>query len=321
VIDEYRGPVSLLANEFAERCLGAGMEARGGLKAGATVAHLAFYLAQYLGCDPISFIGQDLGFSNGVFYTPGVQIHETWGPELNGFCTMEMKEWERIVRRRPILRKIKDIHGRDMYTDDMLFTYLQQFEGDFAMSPRKVIDASEAGARKAFAEVMPLRQVIDEHCQREISGEKFAYLRHFPRRDESKLGPARVVLAARLSQLEGVRDTIVELLELLKQMLELTTQPTAFNRKMIRLDELRARVYRDDTTMRLVTSVAQHAELRRYAADRKIGLDGPEGAERAKRQLKRDIEFLEALMEGVTFLEETFGEGLARFDAAVEGEA
>ena len=33
------------------------------LPSGATVAHLAYYLAEHLGCDPIIFVGQDLGFS------------------------------------------------------------------------------------------------------------------------------------------------------------------------------------------------------------------------------------------------------------------
>ena len=46
------------------------------LRAGATVAHLAFYLAEYLACDPIVFVGQDLGFSDGLAYTPGTSYEE-----------------------------------------------------------------------------------------------------------------------------------------------------------------------------------------------------------------------------------------------------
>jgi len=148
VIDAYRGPVSLLNNDFARLCVGNALAARGGLKAGATVAHLALYLAVYMGCDPIVLVGQDLGYTDHVYYMPGVAMHDTWRPELNRFCTIEMKEWERIVRSRKILMKVKDIHGRDIYTDDQLFTYLQQFEGDFASLPGRVIDATEGGVRK-----------------------------------------------------------------------------------------------------------------------------------------------------------------------------
>ena len=39
------------------------------LPSGSTVAHLAYYLAEHLGCDPIIFVGQDLGFSDGLAAT------------------------------------------------------------------------------------------------------------------------------------------------------------------------------------------------------------------------------------------------------------
>ena len=98
------------------------------------MAHLSFYLAEFLGCDPIILMGQDLGFVDGLYYKPGTAIHETWGVELGRFNTLETKEWERIVRSRTILRKIPDIHGHPMYTEEQFFVYLQQFERDFAAS-------------------------------------------------------------------------------------------------------------------------------------------------------------------------------------------
>ena len=135
---------------------------RTGLKLGATVAHLSFYLAEFLGCDPIILVGQDLGFVDGLYYKPGTAIHETWGVELGRFNTLETKEWERIVRSKTILRKIPDIYGHPMYTEEQFFVYLQQFERDFAASRCKVIDATEGGAKKQGVEVMTLRKAIDQ---------------------------------------------------------------------------------------------------------------------------------------------------------------
>ena len=89
------------------------------------MAHLAFYLGQYLGANPIIFVGQDLAFTDHVYYTPGTALHDVWQPEMNRFCTIEMKEWERIVRNRGILRQVQDIHGQPIYTDEQMFTYLQ----------------------------------------------------------------------------------------------------------------------------------------------------------------------------------------------------
>ncbi len=71
-----------------------------------------YYLAEHLGCDPIIFVGQDLGFSDGLCYTPGTSYEDVWRPELSRYCSVEMKQWEQIVRERFILRKISDYQGR-----------------------------------------------------------------------------------------------------------------------------------------------------------------------------------------------------------------
>ena len=52
--------------------------------AGATVAHLAYYLAEFLGCDPIIFIGQDLGFGDGLCYAPGPATRTSGGRSWGG---------------------------------------------------------------------------------------------------------------------------------------------------------------------------------------------------------------------------------------------
>src|SRR5262249_36201882 len=135
----------------------------------ATVAHLAFYLAEYLGCDPIIFVGQDLGFSDGLAYTPGTSYEDVWRPELGRFCTVEMKQWEHIARERPILRRIPDYQGRAMYTEERLFSYLQQFERDFSVSRSRIIDASEGGALKRGARPMGLSEAIAEFCRDEFA--------------------------------------------------------------------------------------------------------------------------------------------------------
>src|SRR6185436_2485416 len=48
----FTGPIRLLGNDFADRLLAPMKIEKDRLRAGATVAHLAFYLAEYLACDP-----------------------------------------------------------------------------------------------------------------------------------------------------------------------------------------------------------------------------------------------------------------------------
>ncbi|MFQ6048056.1 MAG: motility associated factor glycosyltransferase family protein [Phycisphaerae bacterium] len=317
VIDTYRGAISLLENSFARRCLGDRLAARGSLRAGSTVAHLAFYLAEYLGCDPIILVGQDLGFSDGLYYSPGAAIHDAWRAELNRFHTIEMKEWERIARHRPMLRKAEDIHGRAIYTDEQMFTYAQQFERDFAASNCRVIDATEGGISKAGAQTMPLAEALRRFCSRTIPPERFAYKRQLKWFDASKLPAGRQAIADKLARLGRLRELARETLGLLQEMKELVDQPRQFNRRIVRVDELRSLVRRDDLIFRMVSDVSQLAELRRFAADARLGSVEADGPERARRQLARDIEFVNGIIEGADALEDILTGSLERFDQAI----
>ena len=320
VIDTYKGPISIVDNEFARLCLDAKIAARDGLKAGATVAHLAFYLAVYMGCDPIVFVGQDLGFTNHVFYKPGVPLHNMWRPEFNRFCTIEMREWERIVRNRPILIKTKDIHGQDIYTDEMLFTYLQQFEGDFAATPARVIDATEGGVRKAGTTVMALADVARQFCQLPIPTDRFAYLRELNWNDASLLKPARELVEQRSQQLDEMTDTCTKMLQVLKKLTGLLDRPNEFNRRIAEVDALRLKVQTQEKMYQMISSVAQQAELQRFSADRRLGLEDKDSLSRARSQLERDIKFVEAILEGADILRDILTGSLERFDSAIEKE-
>lgn len=322
VVDTYRGRISLLNNDFARLVLGDRLAHRGGLKAGATVAHLAFYLAVYMGCEPIVLVGQDLGYSHHVYYTPGVAFHDIWRPDLNRFSTVEMKEWERIARHRKILFKAKDIYGHDIYTDEQLFTYLQQFEGDFSAVPGRVIDATEGGIRKAGTQPMPLSEVADRYCREPIPPELFAYRDQLNWCDRSRLAAGKGEVEARLKECETLVETCRKMIAVLKELSGLVETPKEFNRRIAEVDQLRLQVRAQEHTYRMVSSVSQHAELQRFAADRRIGATNLDSKELARRQLDRDIRFVEAMIEGAEALQEILRECRDRFEAAItEGEA
>jgi hypothetical protein len=312
VVDHYPGLVSLLDNSWARLVIGEELGARGGLKAGATVAHLAFYLAVYMGCDPIIFVGQDLAFTGHVFYVPGVEIHAAWRSELNRFNTIEQKEWDRIVRNRPILRRVRGVDGGELYTDELLFTYLEQFEKDIADVPRRVIDATEGGARIRSTEVMALHEVAERFCAREIDPRRFAYRETVTWRDPSRLEATRHQLERRIEELDDAVELCEELLALLNQLDGLTNDPPRFNERLIRVDELRTKVQQTSRAYRLVNSFSQLAELRRFSADRQISTEDVADAERAKRQITRDIEFITSVRDGAVQLKPILTKALKR---------
>lgn len=360
VVDAFRGTpkmagrrVVLLDNPFAHQCIGDALAKRSPMEAGATVMHLAFYLAQWLGCDPIIFVGQDLAFGGHCYYAPGVAMHRAWRPETGRFCTLEMKEWERIARHRHILRKVRDPAGREIYTDEQMFTYLQQFERDFALSGATVIDATEGGALKAGTTVMSLAEAAERFCRAPIDAARFGYLGR-PWYDRSKLAPARAELVQRREELRTFQSLCEETRDVLSEMEKLVDQPAEFNRRVVRVDELRTLVQHHAVIFRMVRDVSQLGELQRFAADRRLAMDGglardeahdakrdvtrdtkreatrdpkreaarskPGLAEpvRARRQLQRDRSLVDALLDGCEFLARTLDETLARFDDAMK---
>jgi len=320
IVDYYRGrgPISLIGNHFARAVLKSDEpDNHDNLTAGSTVAHLAFYLGRYIGADPIIFVGQDLAFTDNVYYSPGNALHRTWKPEINRFCTIEMKEWERIVRSRGILRKIKDHHGQEIYTDVQMFTYLQQFEKDFAQSSARIIDATEGGALKQFTEPMTLAQAAQKYCREPIDSSKFEYRKKIKWFDSNKLKPGLKCIKERIEDVHEFHDIVGETIDILKEMIELVDDQPALNRKMVRLDELRIMVRQRLNTYDLIAQVVQSAELLRYRMDRTIDLQGIEGKDRQRRQLKRDISYVSELDKGCQHALEILQESIERFEETI----
>lgn len=314
VVDGYPGPMSLLDNDFAHLLVGEALAARAGLTAGATVAHLAFYFLRHIGCDPIIFVGQDLAYTGHVYYMPGVEMHHTWQSEINRFNTMEMREWERLARAREILRKAEDVQGREVYTDELLFSYLEQFEKDLAGAAVRAIDATEGGARIRGTEVMTLRQALDRFCAEPLPAECFAHRRSVKCFDDSRLVPARAELQQRLEEVREVEHICQETLEVLRELAELTGDPDRFNRRLARVDELRTRLNDSSRGYAVINAISQVSELRRFSADQKLAVSGATGAERARRQIVRDLEFVQATKDGAGVAEQMISTALERFD-------
>ncbi|MGA2500719.1 MAG: 6-hydroxymethylpterin diphosphokinase MptE-like protein, partial [Tepidisphaeraceae bacterium] len=302
----YPGPISLIGCDYSEKLLREMKLNRDRVRAGATVAHLAFYLAEYVGCNPIIFVGQDLGFSDGLCYAPGTSYEDVWRPELGRFCTMEMKQWEHIARERPILRKIEDWQGRPMYTEERLFTYLQQFERDFAATTRTIIDASEGGARKRGATAMTLAEALDRFCRQPIP---LAPADHPGLRWEM-LNNVRACLDNRRREARSIADIGRSTLPLLEEVRDHLDDDMRVNRAIARIDALRSEMFELNHAYELATQFSQQTELDRFKRDFAIAASKVEGSERQRRQTERDIENVKAIIAAAQELEKMVDEVL-----------
>ncbi|HWE93830.1 MAG TPA: 6-hydroxymethylpterin diphosphokinase MptE-like protein [Tepidisphaeraceae bacterium] len=311
------GPVSILGNPFAEGLLREMRLDKTQLPSGATVAHLAYYLAEHLGCDPIMFVGQDLGFSDGLCYTPGTSYEDVWRPELSRFCTVEMKQWDQIVRERFILRRVPDYEGRPMYTEERLFTYLQQFERDFLKTRTRIIDASEGGAAKRGATPMKLADAAEKYCKRPLVRPQEGN----PGPDWSRMGESLDCLRRRRGEALEIERISRGTLPLLREICDHLEDQARVNRAITAVDVLRARMNELGATYDLVTQLSQPSEIKRFEADRRIAASKADGPERQRLQVLRDIENVRGVMDAAASFQRLMDEVIDRLTAVPETSA
>lgn len=289
VAETFPGRVRVMAAPHLDAVLGPVARETGRLPSSATVAHLCYQIARYLGCDPVALIGQDLGFTDGVYYARGTAIDEIWSPELNPFNTIENFEWTRIVRQRAHLVKLKDVHGRSIYTDGQMEAYLQRFEYFFLQDERKglrTIDATEGGVMKQGTLVKPLAETLAEFATEPLPPIPAA---------SAELDLKRMRSAVR--QIEAVQEKVRTLRaasrkvgDALEQLIE--KQPRTMGEDAIWrvINDERDRVTRNLDALRLIDEFATLGMFRRAKADRRIAnARGVDDLGRQKLEAERDL--------------------------------
>ncbi len=319
ILQSFPGVIRCPREEYVDVVLGEKLfRDHGSVPAGSTVSHLAYYLARFMGCDPVALIGQDLGFTDGQYYAAGAAIHDVWAGELNPFNTIETLEWQRIVRSRVILHAATDHLGRRIYTDEQMRAYLQQFERDFRADESKgltIIDATEGGVRKAHTTRRTLAEFLDEHAPTQ------APLLKLPEPGARELD--RHAIRAATDRVREVRkgvwrvgDLSRQATSLLAQMLEHHDDRDRVDRLIRKTHALREEVASEATAYNLVHRMNQTGTFRRARADREILLsqDLPE-IEQQRKQIERDLQNVRWLAEAA----DTLGELLDATVRAMEG--
>ncbi|MBT8486066.1 MAG: DUF115 domain-containing protein [Phycisphaerales bacterium] len=290
ILETYPGPVRCCASPYLDRLLGPLARPMGVLPAGATVAHLAAYLARHLGCNPIAFVGQDLGFTDGLYYMPGTAIHDVWASELNAFNTLAMMEWQRVARHRVHLKLLDDIHGRPIYTDAQMLAYRQQFERDFAGyvgAGIDVIDATEGGVPKQHTRPATLEATLTTHATTSFTLPPIA--------DDAPDVERRRAAAGRLRTIRQQAAELRQHSRRTEQILRRMREDQADDRRMAqhfrKVDALRRQVDARPEILEIVNQVNQVGVFKRRKADRRLALQQASltEVERQRGQIDRDI--------------------------------
>lgn len=315
ILDSFPGPIRCCANPFLDKLLGPMKQPMGDLPAGATVAHLAFYLAKYLGCTHIAMIGQDLGFTDGLYYSPNNPIHKVWSPELNPFNTIEMMEWQRIVRHRLHLRKLKDGQGKSIYTDAQMHTYLQQFERDFAESKREgitIVDATEGGVAKQHTIAMSLDEFLDRHVRQAAPLPTMPVARIDL--DSKRLSETRKRIAHVRGEVHRLREVSRETAGLLREMLDDQHDLAKMARHFQKIDRNRKEVEKRFETFELLNTLNQMGVFNRMKTDRRLHMSANlKPIERQRLELERDLANVTWIADAATELMEQLESSEALF--------
>ena len=308
----YPGPVRSIAAPHLDALLGPLARDMGRLPPGATVAHLCYQIARFLGCDPVALIGQDLGFTDGVYYARGTAIDEVWAPELNPFNTLEMMEWTRIARHRSHLVKRRDVEGKTIWTDAQMETYLQRFEYFFLQDERRglrTIDATEGGVAKAGTEVRTLAATLGEFARDPVGAIPLPR----PALDGMRLAKAAMRLRDVANEVGVIRSAARRTGEAIAQLIGEAPRTEREETLWRTIESERAKVGARLEILRILDELSQLGVLKRAKADRRIEQSrGLDEVARQKLQFERDL-------ANVRWIEEAAGEYLAALDDAILG--
>lgn len=323
VVEAWPGRLLFTADRTLDLLLGPRMSReRGTLRLGATVAHLAYFLARHLGCDPVALVGQDLGFTDNQYYGSGAAIHTVWSSELNEFRTLESLEWERIARMGAHLRRAKDALGRPIFTDEQMQTYLQQFEQEFradALLGMRTLDATEGGVAKSGAPPITLADFLAAHAPDQaaptITQQIDTALARAPAAAPDH-SPLRRALAERLrtvrTQVRRIAQVGRDTGALLAEIREHQQDFPLVDRLISRIESLRDEITALDPGYILVHTLAQVSALNRVRADRAIALrQGITELEEQALRIERDIGNVHSLAQAADQLGDLLDDGIA----------
>ncbi|MEF3255267.1 MAG: DUF115 domain-containing protein [Deferribacterales bacterium] len=126
---------------------------KGILNIGASSGNMAFKVLEYLGCDPIILIGQDLAFGEGdVTHATG----STYGEKEDSYF------------KRRIL-EVEGNYTEKIKTTEVWYQFLKHYEKDVANFNGTVINATEGGAKIQGTKIMTFKEAIDNCINADVN--------------------------------------------------------------------------------------------------------------------------------------------------------
>jgi len=174
---------------------------KGILQIGPSAGNMAFKILEYLGCDPIILIGQDLAFGeDDLTHAEGA----TYGEKQDAKVFKDV-------------RVVEGNYQPQIKTNRVWESFLQYYHKDVTSSPARVINATEGGAKILGTELMTFQEAIDQCIKDDIGVlETIKDHLHKPTKDDVAEQRANVteVVERGLSYCSSVQDIFAESIKL-----------------------------------------------------------------------------------------------------------
>jgi len=120
------------------------------IETGGSVATTSLSVAEYMGCNPIAFIGQDLAYTNNKYHSDVACIEKN----------------KNVVNDNNEYIKIKDIYDNEVLTSSNLYYFLCWIEDFINRHKNKhFVNATEGGAKIKGTDNISLKDFIEKYCK------------------------------------------------------------------------------------------------------------------------------------------------------------
>jgi hypothetical protein len=179
---------------------------KGTLRAWGSVATMALDFALLLGCNPISFIGQDLAHTDGRIYCSGLCFDEDWFAAVGDPAQWQAQLKTLRSHRRTIA--IEDIFGRSIESSDKLSAYRNWMMKVFHDHPEvKFINATEGGILWDNIVILSLAELLHRFCAKNL-GISSRVRKAFMEANEDNLLYAGINISTLKGELAAMQDAI-----------------------------------------------------------------------------------------------------------------
>ena len=273
-----------------------------------------------MGCDPISFVGLDLAYSESQTHMKGAYFEESsfyrWNRFENSYGT------SRKLLSRIGLFDVEG-HGGGVVKSDRKFHMFQKwFESKFEKSGRRIIDSTEGGSRKNHCDALPFVEVVREYMSSGVHRDKVMSLGKLKTVNEE----TDKLLAGVVTQLEEVLQEFYRLEKVGRKGKRLSEELCGVVEKCVKynkpyprrlgeihfeLDKL-DRAITENTTINALISITIQNIINSSHLDDSEELITAEKEIEELQVSKRTLKLYEGIVDGILFNIEQFSRCLVR---------